>query len=484
MIRWFLSLFLAFPLWIFCEEVEGVETVRTRHAIHLEGKELSYEAVAGRGPILRGGEEVGNLFFIGYHTGEERPVTFVLPGGPGGSGTLGSILALGPKRLRTKQEGGSICPPYELIENPETLLTETDLVFVDPPGCGYSDISDDEYEREFFDIEGDIHVLGEFIRHYVDLSQKWNCPIYLLGESYGTVRAAGIAFELLRYGIAVKGILLNGACLDFSNCVSERDKGMPDCLSIPTFAATAWYHERLWPEKSLEEVVDYARRFAFDEYAPFLLQPSRLNPIEKYFFEKRLAEITGLSEEIVRRYNCRINESIYTAEFFWPERKILGGIDTRYVGDIASIDPDFADDPSYLETLGAVAAFQHYLQKELEISYPLQNYHSFSSKANHYWDFRTYDSFGEPNLIQRLRRLFTLHPSMQVFVGAGYYDCRTPFAAAEYGFDHLDLPDSYRENIFFHYYEAGHGFIFDLPSLKKWKKDLSMFYQGKSKCGT
>jgi carboxypeptidase C (cathepsin A) len=274
----------------------------------------------------------------------------------------------------------------------------------------------------------------------------------------------------------VKGIILEGCAFAWDTIQSQRDQALPDCLLIPTFAATAWYHGRLWPEKTVEEVIDYARRFAFDEYAPYMLQPSRLSFVEKTVFEKKMAELTGLTVGTIKRYNGRINEPIYTADFFSPERKVLGGLDTRYVGDIATIDPSHAHDPSYLDSIGYNPAFINYLQTELDTHFPFKKYVGFSYQALIFWDIHTYDSSGEPQFLQRLRQTLIVNPLMKVFVGSGYYDCRTPFAATEYCFDHLDLPPSYKSNLQFEYYEAGHGFIFDSPSLKKLKQDLTKFY--------
>lgn len=450
----------------------------TNHTIELESGPLAYTATTGMCPIF--GEEglEAEIFFISYtkDNEEDRPLTFVFPGGPGGAGTLEAVLTFGPRRLLTAEEGRTILPPYKIIDNPQTLLEYTDLVFVDPINCGFSKATELADLRYFFSVEGDIQVLGEFIHDYIDISESWNCPIYLAGSSYGTLRSCGLAYNLFQYGIAVSGIVLDGCALEWNTQQSQRDQALPDCLLIPTFAATAWYHGRLWPEKSLEEVVDYARRFAFDEYAPFMLQPSRLSFVEKAVFEQKLAQLIGLPVDIVKRYSGRINETIYTAEFFGSERKALGGLDSRYSGDIHTIDPDHSHDPSYLDSFGCKPAFNGYLQKELDTHFPFVKYVTFSWQAITHWDFNTRDSRGEPSFIQRLRHTLIINPLMKVFIGSGYYDCRTPFAATEYSFDHLDLPLSYKKNLQFEYYEAGHGFIFDYPSLKKWKQDLTKFY--------
>ncbi|HSX25950.1 MAG TPA: hypothetical protein VLE89_02975 [Chlamydiales bacterium] len=479
--RWFFLLFIPF---LHAQEEEEPDDltphfVFTSHKIELPSGPLEYSAVTGTLPLF---DEAGNpcaeIFFIAFNkeNDPDRPITFVFPGGPGGAGTLEAIVSYGPRRLLTAGEGRSILPPYKIIDNPETLLEYTDLVFVDPVNCGYSTAANEDRLPIFYSVEGDIHSLGEFVRTYVASFKRWNSPKYLAGGSYGTPRCCGLALNLLQYDIAVSGVILHGCAMDYSSLISERANALPDCLLIPTFAATAHYYGRFWPDRPLSEVIDYARRFAFDDYAPAMLQPSRLNRYEKEGFYQKLAELSGLPIATIQRYNGRINESIYTAEFFAPERKVLGGTDTRYSGDVCAIDPDHDYDPSNLDSIGIQSAFLSYLQKELETDLPFNRYVGFSTEAISRWNFGTYDSITLPDLFQRLRLMLVVIPQLKVFVGSGYYDCRTPFAATEYCFDHLELPYSYKKNLQFEYYEAGHGFILDHKSLQKLKKDLTHFY--------
>lgn len=451
----------------------------TNHTIqHVTGP-LSYVATTGFLPLYGEEGKIAELFFIAYtKEGEkDRPITFFFPGGPGGAGTVESIFTFGPRRLQTATEGRTILPPYTLIDNPETLLDRTDLVFVDPINCGYSRSTDKAKLSQLYSVEGDIQTLGEFVRTYISYFDRWNCPKYLAGGSYGTFRCAGLSHYLLWHDLQVHGMILHGCAIEWSSLDSERDFALPDCLLIPTFAATAWYHKRLWPEKPLHEVLDFARRFAYEEYAPFMLQPSRLGKWEQEIFYKQLAEIIGLPVDTVKRYNGRINEKIFTSEFLAPERKKLGGLDTRYSGDISAIDVGCCyEDPSYSDSMGIEAAFKMYLRRELQTDDKLRPYIGFCYDALFNWRTSTYDSQGKPNFLQRLRRVMILNPHLKVFVGSGYYDCRTPFAATEYCFEHLDLPEQYHKNLQFAYYDAGHGFILDGPCLKQMRQDLDAFY--------
>jgi carboxypeptidase C (cathepsin A) len=207
-----------------------------------------------------------------------------------------------------------------------------------------------------------------------------------------------------------------------------------------------------------------------------MLQPARFSESEQSKFYGKLSELIGLKEETVKRYLGRLNERLYTTEFMAAERKLIGGKDTRYVGDMSSIERYYnEDDPSYKDIMGISCAFNTYLQKELDTYRPFDTYRPRMACSN--WDFSTYDSIGFPELIQRIRRTLVSNGSMRVFSGSGYYDCRTPFAATEFCFAHMDLPSSYTKNFQIEYYEAGHGFVFDPHSLRKLKKDLVRFYE-------
>lgn len=471
--RWFLLLICAGS--ILSAEEEEFQT--TAHEIELPGGTLSYQAVTGFIPLYLKEENVADIFFVAYlKEGEEdRPITFIFPGGPGGAGTHETLMGLGPRRLLTADEGRTILPPYRLIDNPQTLLEMTDLVYVDPVGCGYSQVLDEDYLSYFYSVEGDINSLGQFIHNFVSHFDKWNSPKYLAGGSYGSLRCCGLAYHLLKYDLQVHGMMIDGCAIEWSTLQSERDRFLPDGLLLPTFAATAWNYGRLWPEKTLLEVIDYARRFVFDSYLPALLQPSRLTPFQKNAFYRDLADLTGLSIETIRRYKGRIDETIFSKEFLAEERRVLGRLDTRYSSDFDSIAPE-GQDPSYKDSFGISAAFKSYLKQELKTDAP-PNYTIFSWNVIGQWQIGTYDSKGEPDFLQRLRRTMLYNPHMKVFLGMGYYDCRTPFAAAEYCFDHLDLAPSYKKNLQFEYYEAGHGFLLDYPSLVKLKHDLVRFFQ-------
>ena len=456
--------------------------VQTAHTYQTESDLIHYTAITGSLPVslYEDAPPVCELFFIAYlkETDEVRPITFIFPGGPGGACGPEAICSFGPRRLLTPSEGKPLLPPYQLIDNTESIFPFTDLVFVDPIKTGFShNILDEKSLNELLSVEGDINALGNFVRSFVTLFGKWNAPKYLAGTSYGTTRSAGVASYLLSKQIALHGVALLGCALDFSTIISQQNRFLPDSFLIPTFAATAWFHGRLWPEKTIEEVVEEAKNFTYNTYIPNLFRPSFLNVFDQENFYSEMATLVGLPMQTVQRYQGRFDENLYTTEFFGFDRKVIGGLDSRYVGELSTIERQSGkDDPSYQDMIGVSSAFNQYLTEELDTYRPFEYYVDFSSECHFFWDFNTHDSMDWPDLMQRLKRTILTNPQMKVFIGSGYYDCRTPFAATEYCFESMNLPDTYRQNIKFHYYPAGHGFVFDHHSLQKLKQDLSSIY--------
>jgi carboxypeptidase C (cathepsin A) len=463
------------------EDDESEESVTAvPHVIQLPSGMLHYTAITGTIPQFKKEKLVGELFFTAYlkeTEDEARPITFIFNGGPGGSSLAMHIGGFGPKRLLLPEEGQKRLPPYQMIDNPETLLVDSDLVFIDPMGTGYSRSDKDSYKQSCYSVEGDLSSFAEFIRVFCLHFDKWNSPKYLLGASYGTARACGLAERLIWNGIHLNGVILLGCAIDFATLADGRDQALSDCLLIPSFAATAWYHGRTMQDKTLEEVVEYARRFVTEQSSPMMFQPSQFNAAEQREYYQNLANLIGLPLDTVRRYASRIDELTYVQEFLASERKIIGGMDSRYIGDISALRGERIEDPSYGDIGPAFfPAYMHYLYTDLDTKITPKRYEDFSLEANQNWNWVTYDSWGIPNLFQRLRRTLISNPSMKVFIGSGYYDLRTPFAAAEYSIDHLELPANYRDNFQIEYYNAGHGFIFDQASLIKFSKDLRKFY--------
>jgi carboxypeptidase C (cathepsin A) len=442
-----------FTLIALCSIFLGAEEKITTHLIELENETISYTATVFSGDVS----------YIAYvkQTTENRPITFAFNGGPGSSSVWLHMGMMGPRRLLSPEEGQTIAPPYKLVDNMETLLDLTDLVFIDPPGTGFS-----KSDQECYSVKTDIESIGKFIRTYLTQNQRWNSPKYLAGESYGALRSAGLAALLQNeYGIYLNGVIFISAAIDFQTFLFNPDNPLPYFLYLPTFVTTAWYHDYYRPDATIEEVAQEAREFIYQTYAPSLLCPKC--PSGQSLYQK-LSEMTGLSIEVIEKNRGRIDDDTFQVHLLSKQRKIVGRFDSRITG----FCENRFQDPSASMIEGIFSGALHdYLHKELGFQ---NSYTLFSTAVNEQWNFHSYNEWGYPNLMGALRRALTSNPQLKIFVGCGYFDLATPFATAEYCFDHLDIPEVYPQ---IEYYEGGHMYYLNPSARIKFKQDLIRFYK-------
>jgi len=458
------------------------ENKTTSHLIQLEKGPLVYTATVGSLPVKNKNEkikaEIGYTAYVKEGSETNRPLTFAFNGGPGSSSIWLHAAAFGPRRIVSSEEGQAIASPYRMIDNLETILDLTDLVFIDPIGTGFSQEATEEGAAAYYDLLGDIRSIGDFIRDYLTANNRWNSPKYIAGESYGALRACGLADYLQDFhSIYLNGLILISSAIDYQTFVFNTDNQISNFLFLPTYAATAWHHGRFLQDSSIEEAVSAARRFAYETYAPAMLKSFSLNSFEKEKLFDQLSQISGISLETVRRSKGRITERVFKTEFFGSEQKILGMYDTRLSGDYSEENQlSFAQDPSVTALSGiVVGAFHDYLQNELGSP---GSYLSISFDVNSAWNYSYKGQLtGYPNMMKGLRQALIINPSLKVFAGCGYFDCVTPFAATEYCLNHLDLPDAYKANFQIEYYEGGHMYYLNPAARIKFKNDLIRFYQ-------
>ena len=322
------------------EEKEEPPVV-TRHELRAGGRVLKYTATAGLMPLRsETGELEAHVFYVAYTLDrggaplEKRPLMFSFNGGPGSSSVWLHMGALGPKRVKMKDDGMMPPPPYALVDNEDTWLTETDLVFIDPVGTGYSRAVKPELGKKFWGVDGDIASVGEFIRLYLARNERWASPLFLVGESYGTTRAAGLSGYLVEKGIAFNGILLVSSILNFQTGRFTKGNDLPYPLFLPTYTATAWYHKKLSPD--LQQ--DFAKTRAEVEqwtstgYAEALAKGDRLSPEERSAVIDRLSRYTGLSKTFIDQANLRIDEPHFTKELLRDQKLVVGRLDSRFTG--------------------------------------------------------------------------------------------------------------------------------------------------------
>jgi carboxypeptidase C (cathepsin A) len=458
--------------------------VVTKHELRLAGgRSLRYSVTTGLMPLKSdSGDVEARIFFMAYtldRSGgpETRPLTFSFNGGPGSSSVWLHLGALGPKRVKMRTDGAMPSPPYRLVDNEHTWLDDTDLVFIDPVGTGYSRPAKPELGRKFWGVQGDIESVGEFIRLYLTRHERWGSPLFLVGESYGTTRAAGLAGHLVERGIAFNGILLVSSILNFQTARFTQGNDLPYPLFLPTYAATAWYHKKLAPELQARPVAEFLREveaFAGGEYPAALQLGDRMGAAERQAVVKRLARYTGLSETYLDQTDLRIEIQRFCKELLRQERRTVGRLDSRFRG---SDEVGVAERPEFDPSMTAIrppytATFNDYVRRSLGYKSDTV-YHILGGGIGAPWDFGSQNGFADTS--DALRSAFAKNPDMRVFVASGYYDLATPYFATEYTLSHMGLDAEQRARISTAYYEAGHMMYIHEGELAQLKQDVAKF---------
>jgi len=321
--------------------------------------------------------------------------------------------------------------------------------------------------------------VGEFIRVWTTRNKRWISPKFIIGESYGTTRAAGLAgFLHQRHGMYLNGIMFVSSILNFITARFNEGNDLPYILFLPTYTATAWYHKKL-PEdlqKDLNKAVSESRDFALNDYTLALMKGNDLGDQERERIIEKLIRLTGLSRQYIEGTNLRINIHRYCNELLRDQSVTIGRLDSRFKGfDRDAVGETHEFDPSYSAILGPYTATMYdYLRRDLEYETDLP--YEILKSLYESWKFENYQN-QYLNTAEDLRRGFQLHPGLKVIVCNGYYDLATPFLATEYTFNHIPLPDVQQQNIKMKYYEAGHMMYLHKPSLQKLSEDLHQFIE-------
>ncbi|MCB2209969.1 peptidase S10 [bacterium] len=466
------------------------KTSQTQHSIVLNGEELHYTVTTGTLVLTEedpddGEKQKASIFYIAYTKDDaetDRPLTFSFNGGPGSSSVWMHLGMVGPKRVKMTEKGDPVGPPYELVDNEFSLFDTTDLVFIDPVSTGYSRPVPKEKAEQFHNAKKDVESVGDFIRVWTTRNKRWLSPKFLIGESYGTTRAAGLAGYLhQRHGMYLNGIMLVSSILNFMTAQFDEGNDLPYILFLPSYTATAWYHHKLPDDlqADLEKAITEAREFALTDYTLALMQGNELRGAERQAIVDKLARLTGLSEDYVKGTNLRINIHRFCKELLRDQSLTVGRLDSRYTGfDIDDVGETHEVDPSYSAILGPYTATMYdYLRRDLgyETDLPYEVLKSLYQS----WDYKNYKN-QYVNTASDLRRGFQLHPGLKAIVCNGYFDLATPFLATEYTYNHIPLPEAQQNNIKMTYYEAGHMMYLHLPSLEKVSKDLHTFIEDAS----
>jgi carboxypeptidase C (cathepsin A) len=466
------------------------QLVVTQHRKKIGGVEVAYTVTTGlmvlkeetpdREKEYEGEKAKAQFFFVAYTRDDcpdpaSRPLSFSFNGGPGSSSVWLHMGLLGPRRVVMTYEGGLPQPPFELADNEFSLLDQTDLVFIDPVSTGYSRPADGEKARQFHGYKKDIESVGDFIRLYTTRYNRWLSPKFLIGESYGTTRASGLAGYLQeRHGLYLNGIVLVSTALNFGTIDFTPGNELPYVLFLPSYTATAWYHGLLRVRRPLEKLLVEVESFALNEYAPALLKGDSLSHRERQAILTKLVRYTGLSERYLENSNLRVSDFRFFKELLRSNNRVVGRLDSRFLGlDRDPLSEGTYNDPSYTNILGPyTAGFNDYIRRELkfekDIPYEILNGGVWP------WSYAEHEN-QHVYVAETLRQAMSTNPHLKVFIANGYYDLATPYFATEYVFNHLGLDSSLRNNLTLAYYEAGHMMYIHQPALEQLKTDLAAF---------
>jgi len=456
------------------------EPSKTSHVLRLDGREIRYAATAGTIPIrLDDGKVAARMFYVAYtKDGEDaktRPIAFLFNGGPGSASIWLHMGSFAPRRARMADEGFQPAPPYQLVDNEHSLLDVADLVFVDAIDTGYSRVMAGVDNSQFHGQDGDIRAFGEFIAAYLGVFNRWPSPKFLIGESYGTIRSAGLAQELQsRHGIELNGIVLVSALLTYQTLSPAPNNDIAWAVQIPTFAATAWYHKRLPADlqaRPVKHVVDEARAFALGEYMLALTKGNTLTDAERQSMAEKLARFTGLTPKYILSANLRVDSARFRKELLRDRRLVVGRLDGRFTAldaDAAGERQEF--DPSNTALQGPyVALFQDYVKNELKwdtnLRYPTSgNVRPWTYVQNRYMD-----------MTDALRLTMAKNPFLKVLLVSGYYDMATYVGGAEFNLTHFAYDRQITDRVSYAYYEGGHMMYIRPSAHAELKRDVAAF---------
>ena len=463
----------------------------TKHSIKIDNKLISYTATAGTLILKNEKEEpIGSIGYTAYTKDAEpdmskRPVTFSYNGGPGSSSMWLHMGVMGPRRVVVNDPSPNGPAPYKVEDNNYTILDVSDIVMIDPVGTGLSRAVGKGKNTDFWGVDQDIKSISQFIKNYINENERWNSPKYLLGESYGTFRSAGVAdFLQESFGIAMNGIVLVSNVLDIRTLSFQPGDDLPFIVNLPSYAATSWYHNKIANKPaSLDAFLKEVRLFSSGEYAAALLKGDQLGSDEREKILVKLVAYTGLGKEYWERANLRVNQPQYSQEILRNSQEVAGRLDSRYkgvsqdlLGEYAFYDPQSSDiSPAF------IAAFMAYFTTELKVSKDKTYNVSAYSVTDFKWDWkhaRSQGLFGDaatPNTGPDLLNAMSNNPRLKVLVMNGIYDLATPFGGTEYTFDHLGLNKKLKNNITMKYYEAGHMMYIHNSSAAAFKKDVVEF---------
>jgi carboxypeptidase C (cathepsin A) len=453
-----------------------------QRSIPFHGHTLSYTVTPGHLTIRNDkGEPIASMFYAAYTIptrGQRRPVTFLFNGGPGSSTMWLHMGSFGPMKVDASIPETIPGPPFRYGPNPDTLLDVSDLVFIDAPTTGLSRELGKTEPKDLFGVDKDLDAFTRTIERYLTKYQRWNDPKFIIGESYGTTRAAGLSDKLLDQGVQLNGITFMSTVFNFADLFGGEQSLIG---FLPTYAADAWYFDKIPAKPPLDAFLQQAREFASGPYAVALQKGNSISDAEKQSVAEQMSHFTGLSTDYIVKSNLRVDPSRFRRELLRDRHEIIGRIDSRYVGTEPDNIGDSADyDPQGSAITGAfVGALNDYLFRDLgyktQLVYRPNNYAGIGDD----WDVSHKSAEGKQPIVNTgvdLADAMRQNPRMKILSVNGIYDLATPFHGAEYEFHQLAIEPRLQANVRYEYYPAGHMMYVDPTSARKLKADLAAFY--------
>lgn len=411
-----------------------------------------------------------------------RPVTFLFNGGPGSGSVWLMMGAFGPKRVAIPSDARDDgAPPYPIVDNPDSLLDVTDIVFIDPPGTGFSHLIGKTEGKEFYGITQDAKAVAEVIRRWLGDNGRWNSPKFLGGESYGTTRSAAVTNQLVNStynDVALNGVILISTILDFAAGADTPGDELGYITSLPSMAAVALYHGKT-QGPPVEQFVEEARQFAIGPYASALLKGQKLPPEERVVIRRQLAHFTGLSEKYLEEADLRVTPGRFFKELLRDRGLTVGRLDSRYTGkDYDSAGENVDNDPSFYGIDAGFTAAVNAWERGV-LGFKTDREYQSIGRVGRDWD-RKLDDVADAdsylNVAPYLGQALRENSQMRIFVGQGYYDFATPFFGAEYSLSRTGIP---QDRIEYHYYHAGHMMYVRDEDRHKLANDIRTFIRSR-----
>jgi carboxypeptidase C (cathepsin A) len=489
------------------------DSVSSDGSVTVEGSRIDYRAVAGtlvvhgkdwndtawREPTKDKDDKDGDknaaeasMFYVAYFKkgapAADRPITFIYNGGPGSSTVWLHMGAFGPRRVVTKDDTHTPAAPYEVVDNAYSPLDATDLVFIDAPGTGFGRMAGKDKEKAFWGTDQDRDAFDQFIREFLSKYGRWNSPKYLFGESYGTPRSALVVNSLeTAHNVDFNGVMLLSQILNFDLSVDgpEANPGIDTAyvVGLPTYAATAWYHNKLPGQRpaDLPAFLGQVEQFATGEYASALGAGSELDPARKQAVAEKISQFTGLPVAYVLKANLRINGGEFEKNLLDDQGLTTGRFDTRFTGpDMDPLSQGADYDPQSASISSAyVTAFNDYVRKQLGYG----DGQTYKEEIDVFkdWDFKhqppgaPFPLPGTVNVMPDLASAMKYNPNLKVMLNGGYFDLATPFYEGWYEMHHLPMPNKLQSNIEYHYYQSGHMVYAHQDSLKELHDNMVAF---------